>query len=40
MARGKTGGIMFELTQDARQELDAYFADKEKAPVRVYLAGG
>jgi Fe-S cluster assembly iron-binding protein IscA len=34
------GGNMFELTQDARQELDAYFADKEKSPIRVYLASG
>lgn len=31
---------MFELTEGARQELDAYFADKEKAPVRIYLAPG
>lgn len=31
---------MFELTEGARQELDAYFTDKEKSPVRIYLAPG
>lgn len=31
---------MFELTDTAREELDAYFADKEKTSIRVYLAPG
>lgn len=31
---------MFELTESARKELEAYFADKEKATIRVYLAPG
>lgn len=31
---------MLQVSQGARQELDAYFADKEKAPIRVYLASG
>jgi Fe-S cluster assembly iron-binding protein IscA len=31
---------MFELTENARKELDAYFADKQKNPIRVYLAPG
>ncbi len=31
---------MFELTEGARQELDAYFTDKEKSSVRIYLAPG
>ncbi len=31
---------MLELTADAKKELDAYFADKEKSPVRIYLAPG
>ncbi len=31
---------MFELTQNAQKELNDYFGDKEKASVRVYLAGG
>lgn len=31
---------MFELTENACKELEAYFADKEKSPIRVYLAPG
>lgn len=31
---------MFELTESASKELEAYFADKEKATIRVYLAPG
>lgn len=31
---------MVELTDDARQELEAYFKDKEKHPLRIFLAPG
>lgn len=31
---------MFELTDNARKELEANFADKQKTPIRVYLAPG
>jgi len=31
---------MITLSDNARKELDAYFADKEKAGVRVFLATG
>lgn len=31
---------MLTLTEKARAELVAYFADKEKPPIRVYLAPG
>lgn len=31
---------MIELTESARKELDAYFADKDKSPIRIYLAPG
>lgn len=31
---------MVELTDAARQQLDGYFADKEKAPIRIYLSAG
>ena len=31
---------MITLSENARKELDAYFADKEKAGVRVFLATG
>lgn len=31
---------MLELTESARKELEAYFADKKRDPIRVYLAGG
>jgi Fe-S cluster assembly iron-binding protein IscA len=31
---------MITLSDTARKELDAYFADKEKDGVRVFLAGG
>lgn len=33
-------GIMLEVTESARKELDAYFAGKDKATIRVYLAPG
>ncbi len=31
---------MVDLTEGARKELEAYFADKEKGSIRVYLAPG
>lgn len=31
---------MFELTESACKELDAYFDGKDKTPIRVYLAPG
>lgn len=31
---------MFTLTQEAKKQLDAYFADKTKSPIRIYLASG
>lgn len=31
---------MITLEDSAKQELDAYFADKEKSPIRIYLAPG
>ncbi len=31
---------MFEITENACKELDAYFDGKDKSPIRVYLAGG
>lgn len=31
---------MFEITESALKELEAYFADKEKTPIRIYLAPG
>lgn len=31
---------MFELKESARKELEAYFADKEKGSIRIYLAPG
>ncbi len=31
---------MINLEASAKQELDAYFADKEKSAIRVYLAPG
>lgn len=31
---------MITLEDSARQELDAYFTDKEKSPIRIYLAPG
>ncbi len=34
------GGIMIKLTDGARKELDAFFTDKEKSTVRVFLAPG
>lgn len=31
---------MITMTESARKELDGYFADKEKSPVRIYMAAG
>ena len=31
---------MITVSDEARRELEAYFADKEKTPIRVYLAPG
>ncbi len=31
---------MIELTDAAKAQLDGYFADKEKTPIRVFLASG
>lgn len=31
---------MIVLTDNARKELNAYFADKETSPIRIYLAPG
>lgn len=31
---------MFNISETAVHELEAYFADKEKSPIRVYLAEG
>lgn len=31
---------MIEMSQDAKKELDAYFDDKEKGTIRIYLAPG
>lgn len=31
---------MLEISENALKELDKYFTDKEKSPIRVYLAPG
>lgn len=31
---------MFNISEGARKELEAFFADKEKATIRVFLAPG
>lgn len=31
---------MLELTESARKELEAFFADKQKETIRIYMAGG
>lgn len=31
---------MIKLTENAKKELDAFFADKEKSTIRVFLAPG
>lgn len=31
---------MFELSEDAKKELDAYFEGKDKGTIRIYLAPG
>ncbi len=32
--------IMLELTDTARKELEAYFADKKKENIRIYSVSG
>lgn len=31
---------MINVSDTARHELEAYFAEKEKTPIRIYLAAG
>jgi Fe-S cluster assembly iron-binding protein IscA len=31
---------MFTVTEEARQELESFFSDKDKASVRIYMAAG
>jgi len=31
---------MVTLSETAKKQLDSYFADKEKSPIRVYLSSG
>ncbi len=31
---------MLTLTEEARKELESYFADKDRGTIRVYLAPG
>ncbi len=31
---------MIDVTENARKELEAYFADKERGTIRVYLTPG
>ena len=31
---------MIELSESARKELDAFYADKKKDPIRVYMTAG
>lgn len=31
---------MIQLTDTARKELDTFFADKKKDPIRIYLSAG
>lgn len=31
---------MIQITENAKAQLDAYFADKDKTPIRIYLAQG
>jgi hypothetical protein len=31
---------MVELTVSAKTQLDGYFAEKEKTPIRIYLSNG
>jgi len=32
--------LMLELSQSAQKELEAYFSDKERGNIRIYLAPG
>jgi hypothetical protein len=34
------GGTMLEVTEKAMTEFKNYFADKDKSPIRIYLAAG
>ena len=34
------GGTMLELSETARKELEAFFADKKKETIRVYSVNG
>jgi iron-sulfur cluster assembly protein len=31
---------MIDVTDAAREQLDGYFADKDKTPIRIYLSSG
>lgn len=31
---------MINVTENAKKELDTYFLNKEKSPLRIYLASG
>jgi len=31
---------MITITEKAQEELNAYFKDKDKSPIRIYLAAG
>ncbi len=31
---------MFEVTEAAQKQLEGYFQEKDKSPVRIYLASG
>lgn len=31
---------MVEITESAQKQLESYFQDKDKSPIRVYLAAG
>jgi len=31
---------MVELSETAKAQLDGYFADKERSPIRVFMASG
>ena len=37
---GQGSAVTFTLSDSAREELDAYFGDRERTPVRIYLAPG
>lgn len=31
---------MIHLQEDAKQQLESFFADREKSPIRIFLGGG